>query len=191
MKYTVGSDEVGLGAYAGPLVVCATAVPVGWAGVEDLGDSKELKKRKKLHPVYARLQGVRCALMHVSNTDIDRIGLRPALLAGHAEALRVVSEGLEVALMIVDGNVPIPGFPHALCEPKADAHYPAVMAASVIAKVNRDLLMVAYHAQYPVYGFRTNVGYGSAEHTAGLVRYGACPLHRRSYRPIAELPETR
>jgi ribonuclease HII len=189
MRVVVGSDEVGLGAWAGPLVVCAAAVPFDWNGVEGLGDSKELKRTGKLAGVYLRLAGLPCALMAVTHDTIDRIGLRAALIAAHTDAISAVSVGRDVDCIVIDGEVCIPAFPHAQVQAKADSLYPAVMAASVIAKYNRDFLMSQYHAQYPAYGFDTNAGYGVPKHIAALKHYGPCPRHRRSVRPVAELPK--
>lgn len=195
MPYILGADETGLGAWSGPLVVCAVLVPSNWKGPKGLGDSKQLKTkyRKKgeeppLLTVYTQLRELPCSLRVVDNTTIDRIGIRPALVAAHTEAIQtvllLVPQG-EAVDIILDGVVP-PNVPGTRCIPKADSIYPAVMAASVIAKVNRDLLMQQYQEKYPGFGFATNAGYGTKDHQSGLDLFGITPIHRRSYDPIAK-----
>lgn len=189
MKYIIGSDEVGYGAWAGPLVVCAVAVPVDWTGPAGLADSKDFStpaEKAARVALYSELQNISTALMGVENTTIDAIGVKKALVDAHAAALLQLLQKFPDAEVIVDGIVPIPQVPQARCVPKADSLYPAVMAASVIAKVNRDFLMHQYHHQFPHYGFDTNVGYGGGKkhaHTLALQKHGICPLHRRSYAP--------
>jgi ribonuclease HII len=188
MRYIIGSDEVGYGAWAGPLVVCAVAVPVGWAGPPELDDSK------KLGPIgcaelYHRLQDLSMFIAGVESQDIDKYGVKMSLVHAHSVALRQLLQRHPDAEVIVDGIVLIPDVPQARCVPRADSTYPAVMAASIIAKVNRDFMMRQYHKQYPHYGFDTNVGYSGKKggpHAQGLARYGPCPIHRRSYAPVRE-----
>jgi len=189
MKHIIGSDEVGYGAWAGPLVVCAVAVPTDWRGPDGLNDSKEFKsaaeKAKRLL-LYAALQHLPMSIVGIESAVIDKFGVGEALIVAHEYALKQMLERFPDAEVIVDGSRPIPGIPQARCIPKADATYPVVMAASIIAKVNRDLIMQEYHRQYPHYGFDTNVGYGQkrGKHADGLKTHGVCPIHRRSYQPI-------
>lgn len=189
MKYIIGSDEVGYGAWAGPLVICAAAVPVGWTGPAGLDDSKEYSKNKPaMVALYAHLEHLPVSIMSASVDMIDAIGVKKALVAAHTYAVRQLLTQFPDAEVIVDGIVPLPELPQARCVAKADATYPAVMAASIIAKVNRDFLMKQHHEQYPHYGWDTNAGYGgkTGKHVDGLDRHGVSPLHRRSYGPIRD-----
>lgn len=191
--YIIGSDEVGWGAWAGPLYVCAVAAPIGWVPPAGLTDSKNLDADEKL-ALYYKLQRVplHIALMSAPNTTIDAVGPKEALLGTHGAALRKLLDLFPDAEVIVDGSLPIPSVPQARCIPRADATYPVVMAASVIAKVNRDFLMRQLHKEYPHYGWDTNVGYGGGKkHHAGLKKYGVTPLHRRCFGPIKKLLEKR
>lgn len=184
--WVVGSDECGYGAWAGPLVVCAVAVPVGWVGPPELNDSKQLTPAQRA-VLYGELQDLTMFIAGVESADIDKYGVKASLVTAHAHALLRVLEKYPDAEVIVDGIVRIPQVPQARCVPKADSIYPAVMAASIIAKVNRDFVMRQYHKEYPHYGFDSNVGYGGGKnhaHTLGLAKHGVCPLHRRSYAPI-------
>lgn len=186
MKYIIGVDEVGLGAWAGPLFVCAVAVPTDWAGPPGLNDSKE-KTKPEMAELYHHLQHLPMALMGMSNETIDSMGIRPALVAAHVAAAEQLLARFPGARIIVDGDVRLPALPQAEIIAKADAKFPAVMAASIVAKVNRDFLMKQYHQQYPHYGWDTNAGYGGNAkhaHTAGLDAHGVTPLHRKSYAPI-------
>lgn len=191
MNYIIGSDEVGYGAWAGPLVVCAAAVPFDWKGPVGLADSKDFStvaEKAKRVALYAELQHLPMSIVGIENTVIDRFGVGDALIAAHEYALKQMLQRFPGAEVIVDGSRPIPGVPQARCIPKADSTYPVVMAASIIAKVNRDLIMREYHKKYPHYGFDTNVGYGQkrGKHADGLKSHGVCPIHRRSYQPIKD-----
>lgn len=186
--YIVGADEVGLGSWAGPLVVCAAIVPREW-NLLGLNDSKKLseKRREKLHgEIQSFFPFVRTILSWTWPADIDRMGVGKARLAAFR---RVVLEALQLepdARVVIDGGITLKDIE---CEsfPKADGLVPAVMAASVYAKVERDRWMeTVADSEWPQYGFADSSGYGTAAHKAALDEYGPCPLHRKSYRPVRE-----
>lgn len=187
--YVIGSDECGYGSWAGPLYVCAFVAPEGWT-VAGLADSKKLSEKQR-HDVYTRLDLTNAELIAVEAETIDRFGLGHCLVRAHTQAItRLVDRGYAGARIVVDGTLRLP-IAEAESIPKADTTIPAVMAASIIAKCNRDHLMREHHRRYPEYGFASHVGYGTPEHMAALRAYGPCPLHRLSYKPLKEIVQSR
>lgn len=190
----IGIDEVGRGAWAGPLVV--GAVGLGGAEIEGLTDSKLLtkKKREKLS-LEIKQTAPLVGIGWVSARDIDTIGLSAALKLA---ARRAVSQ-LDLAYVdqiIIDGTVnllqedslrTISGSqPEITLMKKADMLVPSVSAASVIAKVARDHYMVLCDRVFPGYGFAGHVGYGAEKHRLAIRQHGVLPIHRASFAPIAE-----
>jgi ribonuclease HII len=190
VECVIGIDEVGMGCWAGPVVVAGVVMPKDWRD-PDVKDSKQLTpKRRKA----ARDKVLAAALAHVvlegSNALVDRLGVR--------RVQELLTEGVALyclrrfpdALIIQDGDIPVMvgNMPQKMVWlAKADVLVPAVSAASVLAKVHRYTLMHAAHKTYPAYGFDRNVGYGTALHMRGLEAAGACPLHRMSYSPVKRL----
>lgn len=185
--WVIGSDEVGYGAWAGPLVVVAVAVPRGWT-LSGLKDSKAFtgpnarRNREALYePLCAAVRG-RWAMATRHPGEIDARGVGVCLIEAHTAAIRSVLTKIgQAEEIIVDGILRLPGIPDARSVPKADAKYPAVSAASVLAKVLRDQQMELYEEKYKGYDFVHNVGYGSDRHLVGIKELGFSPLHRRSY----------
>ena len=122
---------------------------------------------------------------------MDAQGIYAAIIGAHTEAIRQVllqhqgTGAVGKVLVVVDGNLPLQGVGVSL--PKADALIPAVSIASIIGKVSRDSYMDRMDGEYPGYGFAKHNGYGVPAHRDALQRLGVCPIHRRSYAPIARL----
>lgn len=184
----VGVDEVGLGPWAGPLLVCAFAAPDENWFLEGLDDSKKLSEKElvTLSKALMRLHPNAFELVWGPVEDIDSDGLRPTHLRAMELAIYRLIERVGVPdRVIVDGVLqPVQG---AECYPEADANFPAVSAASIIAKVTRDEYMVRQSLAYPEYGFEKHVGYGTKRHREALHEYGITPIHRRSCKPIKKL----
>lgn len=186
--YVIGIDEVGLGAWAGPVTVAAAVVPKGWSHPL-VKDSKQISHSKRVRAIEEVIESAAVCKVVLSQTNayIDDVGVDKAvahLTEGCATYCRVRYPN---ALVVLDGFKSITVFEsseHIVCLPKADELVPAVSAASILAKVSRDTYMKAAQKQYHGYGFETNVGYHSAKHVRGLERQGPCPLHRRSYRSV-------
>lgn len=194
----IGVDEVGTGCIAGPVVSVAYYFNQAAEIPDGLTDSKQLTEAKRaglLEPLYTNgFAGVGV----LDNIEIDRLNIR---VATH-QAMRMALEGLNIPRsdriqygVVIDGNV-LPdiadmGWGQVICEPKADANYPAVSAASVIAKEHRDQVMVDLAKDYPEYGFDQHVGYGTPNHMAVLKEIGPCALHRCSFAPVAQVIKDR
>jgi ribonuclease HII len=182
---TIGSDEVGYGALAGPLLVVGVSMPSNWT-LEGLRDSKKLTERQR-QDLWRRLQDeiAKNGKWHFSIKAADLIdtqGVGDCLVKAHTEVL----EKLRLSItgpheIIVDGVLKLPDVPNCRAIPKADDKIPVVSAASVIAKVMRDSMMKSYDDGFPGYGFAKHKGYGTKAHYAAIEQLGLCRIHRRSY----------
>ncbi len=180
-----GVDEAGRGPLAGP-VVAAAVILDDLHPIKGLADSKVLTalKREKLYDEI-RAKALCCSIALATAEEIDTLNILQATML----AMRRAVEGLRLkpVKVLVDGNR-LPTL-SILAEAivKGDALVPAISAASILAKVYRDRWCEQFHLEYPQYGFAGHKGYGTAEHLAALREHGACPQHRRSFSPVAEL----
>ena len=174
----LGIDEVGRGPLAGPLTVCAVWLPPE-PRIEGLNDSKKMSPSRR-EAVAARIAEVAHAIgiAHVQPESIDALGMAVALR--HAMRQAIDDTGVDPDAVLIDGN-PVHVHPRERCVVKGDATVACISAASIVAKVTRDALMVALDAEYPAYHFAENKGYGSAEHIAAIREHGLCPVHRASF----------
>jgi ribonuclease HII len=184
MGYEVvaGIDEVGLGPLAGPAVAAAVVLPIG-ARLPGLDDSKKLThaQREALDRAIRR-RAVAYGIGAVGPEVIDGQGLiraRQLAMTAAVEALTVGAEYLLVDAWDVP-DLPLP----QMCVIKGDAVCASIMAASVVAKVYRDRLMIEYDSQYPGYGFAEHKGYATRAHRRALRELGPSPIHRMSWAPI-------
>jgi ribonuclease HII len=175
-----GADEAGRGALAGPLVAAAVILPEGF-DTEGLADSKELTPdQRSMWFVRIRSDAVSIAVCKAFPRRIDHRGLHVSNMALLRQAIRVLDVRPDFAL--TDGfHLPGVGMPH-LSMKKGDAVTASVAAASIIAKVTRDRMMLRYHRRYPQYGFDHHKGYGTAGHRAAIAAYGPSPIHRLSFK---------
>lgn len=174
-----GIDEAGRGPLAGPVCAAACILPQDLQ-IEGLNDSKKLsaKKREALYDVITE-QAIAWAVCLIDEARIDEINILQATF----EAMRGAVGKLSVLpdYCLVDGNRdPGLGLP-TLTVVKGDAKCATVAAASILAKVTRDRLMVEYDGQYPGYGFAVHKGYGTKAHYAAIDKLGLCPIHRRTF----------
>ena len=178
-----GIDEAGRGPWAGPVVAAAVIldprnIPAG------LDDSKKLSEHRR-EALYDPIRRSARVAIGVAGVDrIDRDNILAATLWAMGEAVRQLGD---VSLALVDGTR-APALP---CEVRTiiggDAKSLSIAAASIIAKVTRDRLMVDLDRAFPAYGFARHKGYGTAFHNLALQRHGPCPQHRRSFAPVAAL----
>ncbi len=182
-----GVDEVGRGPLAGPVVAAAVILDPA-RPIPGLNDSKKLSaKRRTALAAQIRESALAWSLGRAEVEEIDAINILQASLL----AMRRAVEGLSLspAMALVDGN----RCPSLTCPAQAvvrgDALVPAISAASIIAKVSRDLEMIELDARYPGYGLAQHKGYPSRVHLAALDSLGVLPIHRRSYAPVRRLLE--
>jgi ribonuclease HII len=178
-----GADEAGRGALAGPLVAAAVVLPDGF-DPDGIDDSKVLTANQR-EAAYDRI--VAAALFAVAKVEpatIDQRGLHRSNVALLRRCIRALRPAPEYAL--TDG-FPVPRMPcPALAIKKGDAVAASVAAASIVAKVTRDRIMVRLHRRYPEFGFDHNKGYGTPEHLEVLDRLGPTPIHRLSFACVGQ-----
>jgi len=190
LTHIAGVDEAGRGPLAGPVVAAAVVLPQRWleAGLDerlhDLNDSKQLTEaqRENFFSVLTTHPEIHHAIAVVNEAIIDRINILQATHRAMNEALAQLQPPPEHVL--VDGRpVKTMRFPQTALV-KGDARSYSIAAASVLAKVTRDRLMLEFDRQYPGYGFAEHKGYGTPQHLAAIARLGPCPIHRRSFAPL-------
>ena len=180
-----GIDEAGRGPLAGPLFVAAVVLPEGFS-MAGLNDSKKLTPlhRQRLYVELTTMPGVSWASVSVTPGEIDRLNILRATHAGMREAWARLDQC--PSHVLIDG-LPVPDFP---CAQTAlvggDGRSLSIAAASIIAKVDRDRAMIALDREYPEYGFAKHKGYPTREHFAKLRAHGPCPIHRKSFAPVAQ-----
>jgi ribonuclease HII len=183
-----GIDEAGRGAWAGPVVAAAVILPLGradlLAALKGVNDSKKLtpRQREQLGPQIEAL-AVAVGVGATSAADIDRLGIVPATRLAMQRAVAQLNpppEALLIDAVDLTAQVPLPQ--HALFY--GDAISLSIAAASILAKLSRDHLMMALDAQYPGYEFARHKGYGTLRHQVALARLGASDIHRQSFAPV-------
>jgi len=179
VKYIAGVDEVGRGPLAGPVVTAAVILPENFS-ILGVNDSKKLSEKRRDELFDQIKEAAVCWSIGIrDNHDIDRINILEATKEAMCDAVK----GLEIrpdhllidALTLKDIDIPQTGIV------KGDANSVSIAAASILAKVTRDRMMVEYHETYPDYAFDKNKGYGTKAHYEGLDRVGASPIHRMSF----------
>jgi len=179
-----GLDEVGRGPLFGPVVAAAVILPRG-CRLDGLNDSKKLSEKKRNEfDAEIRLNAVTWAVAAVDAETIDRINIRQASLL--AMRLAVKRLALSPDFLLIDGRDTIDWPCPQQAVIRGDGTSLSIAAASVLAKVHRDRLLVEFDRQFPGYGLASHKGYGSPEHLAALARLGPTPLHRRSFQPVAQ-----
>ena len=182
----VGVDEAGRGPLAGPVSAAAVILPEGYSHPL-LDDSKKLSEKKR-DSIYQDIIGDERIMWGHSYADVAEIDSINILKATHAAMARAVERLAESeAYCLIDG-LDVPNFPYqSQGIVKGDGKSLSIAAASIIAKVKRDHLMVAYAKEFPEYGFEKHKGYGTKAHLAALQQFGPIKIHRRSFAPVAQL----
>jgi len=184
-----GLDEAGRGAWAGPVCAAAVVLPLQrddlTTVLEGVRDSKLLSpgRREALLPVIQEV-AVAAAVGWGAPAEIDVWGIVPATRLAMGRAVAELGDQVD-ALLVDYLELPGLGFPQQSL-PKADARCLSVAAASILAKVERDRLMIAFEEEYPGYGFAQHKGYGTPQHRDALAHLGSSPIHRLSWRPMRQ-----
>jgi ribonuclease HII len=179
-----GVDEVGRGPLAGPVVAAAVILPRDGIGVE-LFDSKQIssKKREELYPsILKEALGVGIGI--IGQEEIDCINILQATLKAMALAIKNLPTPPDFILIDGSQGVTLP-VPQKTIR-KGDQLCNSIAAASIVAKVSRDRMMLECHQQYPQYDFARHKGYGTKEHRKAIEKFGICELHRKTFRGVKE-----
>jgi len=186
LSRNAGVDEAGRGPLAGPVAAAAVILPAGWR-CDGLDDSKKLSaaRRERLYETITGDPAVTWSLSFAEAEEIDRVNILRATHAAMARAVRGLAAVVEHCL--IDG-LPLREFawPHDGIV-KGDGRSLSIAAASIIAKVSRDRVMLEFAREFPQYGFERHMGYGTKVHLEALRLHGPCRLHRRSFQPVAQL----
>jgi ribonuclease HII len=189
MAFLLGVDEAGRGPLAGPVAVAVVALDPGFdilAAFPGLNDSKKLspKKREALYElllIEGRKGTVRAKVCFASEKTIDRRGIAAAVRAALSRGVETLSPDPKGVKIFLDGSLRAPKEYEQETIIGGDAFVPAIMLASVAAKVVRDRLMLRLAKEYPQYGFEAHKGYGTKAHYEAIAIHGLSPIHRRSF----------
>lgn len=175
-----GCDEAGRGCLAGPVVAAAVILPIDFKN-ELLDDSKKLTeaKRKQLRPIIEK-EALAFAVAFVDEQEIDAINILNASFTAMHRAIDQLK--IKPNSLLIDGNRfnAYPGIAHE-CIIKGDGKYLSIAAASILAKTYRDDFMEQLDLEFPMYDWKSNKGYPTAKHRAGILKHGACPYHRKTF----------
>ena len=186
-RCVAGIDEAGRGTLAGPVVAACVVLPYEQVP-KGVNDSKVLTPSQRetlFQKIIKMARGVGIGIVEAE--VIDQINILKATHQAMRQALANLPGGLLPDIVLIDG-LPVQPFPITqVAIVEGDGKSASIAAASIVAKVTRDHLMCALDTQYPGYGFATHKGYSTAAHLRALSELGACPVHRRTFRPVAEV----
>lgn len=190
---TIGVDEVGRGCLAGSVYAAAVLEPEeSFDWWSEIRDSKRLSAKKRERLAALITENCTWSVQTMTVGDIDRVNILNASLLSMREAAAAVHQqngSPDNTIILVDGNRPLPEIPDGIdqeCIKGGDDIVKCIGAASILAKVARDEYMKTMHAAHPEYGWDRNKGYGTEEHREAIMVHGITPLHRRSFRGVAE-----
>lgn len=182
LQWVAGVDEAGRGPLAGPVVAAAIIFPRGQEILSGVNDSKKLTaaQREKAYEVIMQ-QAAGAGIGIVSESEIDEINILQATYRAMLQAVNNL--GQPPQHLLIDGRGRPETFYPVTTLIKGDSRSLSIAAASIIAKVTRDRLMLEFHNQYPQYGFARHKGYPTKAHLQAIRQHGWCPIHRRSFHP--------
>jgi ribonuclease HII len=179
-----GVDEAGRGCLAGPVVAAAAILPPDWS-CPDINDSKQLSASKRDSLFDVIQQHAVCTSVGIVAEDvIDKVNILQATYRAMEQAVGSLSTAPDYLLLdaVTLTHIPLP----QKGMPKGDQLSISIAAASIIAKVTRDRLMIEYDRLYPEYGFAGHKGYGTKQHLQAIATHGPCPIHRKTFRGVKE-----
>ncbi len=182
----IGIDEVGRGCWAGPVYVGAYVINSSTKFLEGITDSKMLNLKQRTYFSKKLRDQDNFRLKFADRGEIDKGGIGKAIQNLILELISELDPIYPNSVFVVDGQFAHPFTKNTIKEKKADMNYYSVGSASIIAKVERDLIMSEYHKSFPSFNFNRNKGYGTKGHQAALKEFGVTDLHRKSFRPVAE-----
>ncbi len=181
-RIIVGVDEAGRGPLAGPVVASAVIVNKYIDEFDMINDSKKLSEKKREVLFNHIIENCKVGIGIATEEEIDKINILNATFLAMRRALDDLEEGLDEKLVLVDGNHLIREYENnQKFVIKGDSKSLAIAAASIIAKVTRDRIMIKYHGEYPKYNFHKHKGYGTKAHREALLEHGPCKVHRKSF----------
>eukprot|EP01083_Nonionella_stella_P272789 925164_1 len=191
-KCIVGVDEAGRGPLAGPVVIAAAYVPID-IFIDGITDSKKINaesEREKLYEIITSTKEIKYSVTIFDHKIIDEYNILESSLMGMRQCVQKLHDEIGVDYALCDGNRdPRFEYPETLKYEyiiKGDANIYCIGAASIIAKVTRDRIMIEYHKKYPIYKFKNNKGYPTPAHKQLVMDNGPCDIHRKSFRPVKD-----
>ncbi len=183
-RLVAGVDEVGRGPLAGPVVAAAVVLPADFRS-DGINDSKKLSVQQR-SKAFVRIcrQASGIGLGVIDAEVIDRLNILQASLLAMATAIDQLTP--QPDYLLIDGNQPVKRSIPQMTLTRGDSRSISIAAASIVAKVTRDRLMEDYHRRYPGYGFDRHKGYPTRAHRKAVKTLGCCPIHRRSFRGVAD-----
>ena len=189
-QVVVGIDEVGRGPLAGPVIACAITVSeflIFNFKFLNIRDSKQLtpKQREEIYELLKKNPNVKWGIGRVSEKTIDKINILQATKLAMKKAFLNLDKNIKRSVfnvfLLIDGNFGINLEVNQRSVIKGDQKVFSIAAASIVAKVYRDRLMIKYHLKYPEYGFDKHKGYGTEKHRNAIKKSGLCPIHRKTF----------
>ncbi|WP_461181073.1 ribonuclease HII [Virgibacillus kimchii] len=184
-RYIAGTDEAGRGPLAGPIVAAAVILPSNWK-LPGLNDSKQLNEKiREAYYSTIKKEAISYGISIVSNERIDELNIYEAVKLAMRDAINQLDPAPDYVLIDAVHLTDLPCRSQSIV--KGDEKSVSIAAASILAKVTRDRLMQQIHHEYPVYDFKSNMGYGTKHHLKSMREHGITPYHRKSFAPVRDL----
>ena len=180
-RIIVGIDEAGRGPLAGPVVAASVLIGKNFFDAR-IDDSKKLSPAKRNKAFCEIVRNCLISVGIVNNIQIDKVNILNATCRAMEAA--VLGLGVKPDCLLIDGNIQLdlPFYQESII--RGDSKSISIAAASIVAKVTRDAIMLKFDKQFPQYGFRQHKGYGTKQHLCALKTFGPCPVHRKSFEPV-------